>query len=216
MNRFFIRNGECGVETVFKMVSAKHRPWIMHYCYNNAGASYSYLKEHMPGVSDAALSRALSDLVSNDILKRDDDNGKITYHVSDHVVELIPALEMMRDLAEDAGYGDTEFSSYLEYCRKLIGNKWDSRIIWMIYKNDSIRFNELRSSIEGLTHKVLTEHLDNLIKNELVIRTEYDGKVPHVEYSLTSRGDKAYEIVEAIANWAIKHELIKPTIYITY
>lgn len=129
-------------------------------------------------------------------------------------VDSIIHAQLMHYFALNIGYGNPTPAKQLEFTRKLIGSKWKARIIWMLCHAEIARFNELHDSIEGISFKVLKQQLADMEENGIVSRTEYEGKVPKVEYSLTAAGKDAYLIVQSLADWCKKYGLIKQRIII--
>ena len=63
------------------------------------------------------------------------------------------------------------------------------------------RFNELQRSIDGISQKVLTNSLRQMIDDGLVSRHDYQEQPPRVEYGLTSLGTEMLPIVNALADF---------------
>ena len=68
-----------------------------------------------------------------------------------------------------------------------IGDKWSVMIVGHLTRK-TMRFNELRHSIGGISQRMLTLTLRNLERDGLVIRTVYPEIPPRVEYQLTELG----------------------------
>lgn len=218
---YFIRDGECGTETAFKIIAAKWKPQILEVCINKGGANFSEIKQHLIGATDAVIAKQLNSMMADSILIKvsaDYNNpAKNVYSISKKALDIIPILYAMQEFAKQSTQKDpVEYVSAIEYTKKLIGNKWKSRILWVIYKNGTIRFNKLKNSIEGVSHKMLFQQLIDMEKNNLVVRTDYNEKNPRVEYHLTPLGDSAYEIVQSLADWCLKYKLIEPHITINH
>lgn len=79
---------------------------------------------------------------------------------------------------------------------EIIGGKWRLPIIWEISGSKSIRYNELKRRIPGITNIMLTRSLQALEEHGLIKRTEYNKIPPHVEYSLT---DDCNDLLPALA-----------------
>lgn len=218
MKKYYIQNGNCGTEMTFKIIGAKWKPYILNDCYKNSNVSFSTLKQSLTGISDSVLTKQLNELVNDEMLIKDytGENGKAFYRTTPKTEALLPSLLLIEKFSMACDYPHSGEKSKIEYVKKLIGGKWKSRIIWMIYKNDTIRFNQLLNCIEGLSHKVLIEHLNDLLSNSLIIKTDYNQKLPHVEYSLTEKGKMAYDIVQSLADWCQAYDLLKPKITINY
>ena len=63
------------------------------------------------------------------------------------------------------------------------------------------RFNELQRSIDGISQKVLTESLRQMIDDGLAYRRDYHENPPKVEYGLTDLGTEMLPIVNALADF---------------
>lgn len=90
----------------------------------------------------------------------------------------------------------------LEYATNLIGGKWKIRLIWIIYTSETIRFNELKRQLAGITDMMLTKILKELVKENIVERTQYNEIPPRVEYSLTENGLNLVNSLSEITKWS--------------
>ena len=82
----------------------------------------------------------------------------------------------------------------------LIGGKWKLLII-RNFKERPWRFNELQRDIEGISQKVLTDSLRQMIDDGLVYRHDYQEIPPKVEYGLTELGKEMLPIIDALADF---------------
>ncbi|GAF64751.1 putative transcriptional regulator [Bacillus sp. TS-2] len=87
----------------------------------------------------------------------------------------------------------------------LVG-KWTHKILYQLIKNETMRFNELKRAITGITQKVLTAELRELEEQDIVIRKIYAQIPPKVEYSLTGYGATLIPILEAMDQWGKNHK----------
>ena len=87
--------------------------------------------------------------------------------------------------------------------QRIILGKWKLSIIWFLAKNKVMRFSELKRAFEdsSLTQKMLTQHLKDLEKDELVSRKSFNEVPPRVEYSLTEKGIKFIPILDMMEKW---------------
>ena len=96
-----------------------------------------------------------------------------------------------------------------------IADKWTVLVIWKL-SNGTMRFAQLRRSIDGISQKVLTNTLRGLERDGIVIRRIYASVPPRVEYTLTDLGRSLCGLVEGICGWAetnIQQVLKARTIY---
>jgi DNA-binding HxlR family transcriptional regulator len=85
-----------------------------------------------------------------------------------------------------------------------IGDKWSVQIVALL-GDGSMRFSELRRSIEGISQRMLTLTLRGLERDGLVTRTVFPEIPPRVEYELTKLGKTLLEPIQGLAEWAAEH-----------
>jgi DNA-binding HxlR family transcriptional regulator len=83
----------------------------------------------------------------------------------------------------------------------LIADKWTVLIIRRL-ADGTLRFAQLRRSVDGISQKVLTNILRSLERDGIVTRRIYASVPPKVEYSLTDLGRSLCDLVEGICCWA--------------
>lgn len=82
----------------------------------------------------------------------------------------------------------------------LIGGKWKLLIIRNL-KERPWRFNELQRDIDGISQKVLTDSLRQMIDDGLLYRHDFQVLPPRVEYGLTELGKEMLPIIDALADF---------------
>ena len=87
---------------------------------------------------------------------------------------------------------------------EVISGKWKPLIIFSL-KGGALRYGELRRQVPGPTHKVLTQQLRQLERDQIIRRTIYAQVPPRVEYSLTAYGCTLTPVLESMADWGKKH-----------
>jgi DNA-binding HxlR family transcriptional regulator len=86
-----------------------------------------------------------------------------------------------------------------------IGDKWSVMVVGHLAR-ETLRFNELRHRIGGISQRMLTLNLRNLERDGLVTRTVYPEIPPRVEYALTDLGRTLTEPLDALWDWAARHQ----------
>jgi DNA-binding HxlR family transcriptional regulator len=89
-------------------------------------------------------------------------------------------------------------------CR--VGDKWSLYVVRCL-RDQPLRFNELRRSIEGISQRMLTLTLRALERDGLITRTVYASKPPRVDYELTEIGRTLVEPVVALLSWAERNRI---------
>lgn len=83
----------------------------------------------------------------------------------------------------------------------IIGGKWKSVILFHLI-DGTLRYNELRKKMGGVTERTLSLQLQQLQEDGVVNRKVYTSKPPlKVEYSLTDFGKTLIPVLESIAAW---------------
>lgn len=89
----------------------------------------------------------------------------------------------------------------------LIGGKWKLLILRNL-KMRPWRFNELQRDLDGISQKVLTDSLRQMIDDGLAYRQDYREMPPRVEYGLTELGRKMLPIIDALAEFGAYYKSI--------
>lgn len=82
-----------------------------------------------------------------------------------------------------------------------IGDKWSVMVVGMLSRR-TLRFNELKREINGVSQRMLTLTLRNLERDGLVTRTIYPEIPPRVEYALTPLGETLKGPIGALWDWS--------------
>ena len=84
---------------------------------------------------------------------------------------------------------------------KLLGKRWSLLILKNLDAKESIRFNELKRAVSGISSTVLADRLLELEREGLVTKKIYPEIPPRVEYSLTSRAKELGIVLSSLGNW---------------
>ncbi len=85
-----------------------------------------------------------------------------------------------------------------------VGDKWSVQIVALL-GDGTMRFSELRRSIEGISQRMLTLTLRGLERDGLIERTVFPEIPPRVEYELTRLGKTLLEPIQGLAEWADRY-----------
>lgn len=90
----------------------------------------------------------------------------------------------------------------------LVGGKWKLLIVRNL-RVRSWRFNELQRDLAGISQKVLTDSLRQMIKDGLVYRHDYQQMPPKVDYGLTELGRQMLPVIDALADFGNYYKKVK-------
>lgn len=83
---------------------------------------------------------------------------------------------------------------------KTVGNKWGSKIVETLIKDEEVGFNDLLRILKA-NPKTLSDKLRLLERNGLITRNVIGERPVRVMYSLTPKGKEAGKIAEYLSAW---------------
>jgi DNA-binding HxlR family transcriptional regulator len=86
-----------------------------------------------------------------------------------------------------------------------VGDKWSVYVIHVLNNAGTLRFNELRSRVSGISQRMLTVTLRGMERDGLVTRTVYAEVPPRVEYQLTELASTLRQLVRGLVEWSGAH-----------
>ena len=90
---------------------------------------------------------------------------------------------------------------------ELIGRRWTGAIIFVLLRS-RCRFATLRAAVPDITDRMLSDRLQELEEEGIVLRTVVPETPVRVEYALTRKGRALTAPIEAITKWA--HRWVEP------
>jgi len=87
----------------------------------------------------------------------------------------------------------------------FLGGKWKIRILFTLFKNKKVRFNELKKVLKTITQQMLSKQLKELETDGIVNRKVHQVVPPKVEYSLTEFGLSVIPILKSFSDWNKKN-----------
>lgn len=105
----------------------------------------------------------------------------------------------------DAFQWDTREDCEVRQILDRIADKWSLLVIALLDRR-TLRFNELRREIDGISQRMLTVTLRQLERDGLVRRTVYPVVPPRVDYALTPLGVTLHETIQAFVVWTEQHQ----------
>ena len=86
-----------------------------------------------------------------------------------------------------------------------VADKWSIYAITKLGCNGTMRFNELKKEIDGISQRMLTLTLRGLERDGFVTRTVTPSIPPRVDYELTEIGRTLIEPLNRLGEWAATH-----------
>ncbi len=86
-----------------------------------------------------------------------------------------------------------------------IADKWSLLVIALLDQR-TLRFTELRRTIDGVSQRMLARTLRHLERDGLVSRTVHASVPPRVDYALTPLGATLHHTIRALVTWTEEHQ----------
>jgi len=90
----------------------------------------------------------------------------------------------------------------------LLGGKWKLPLLYNL-REHTLRFNELKKALPGVTQKMLTQQLREIESDGLISRKVYAEVPPKVEYSITPIAKKLEPILDLLCGWGMEYDEIR-------
>lgn len=97
----------------------------------------------------------------------------------------------------------SEYTCPLEMTHDIIRGKWKPLILWQLSKGECSP-SSLKKSIQGISQKMLIQHLNELLDCGVIEKTSYEGYPLKTNYFLTERGKKIFEAVSIMQSVGIE------------
>ena len=85
---------------------------------------------------------------------------------------------------------------------KVLGRRWTVLILSNLHTKDTVRFNELKRLLTGISSAVLSNRLLEMDREGLISKKIYPEIPPKVEYRLTERARELGVILKDLGRWA--------------
>ena len=88
--------------------------------------------------------------------------------------------------------------------RRILGHatsRWGVLVLIALLREERLRFGELRRRISGVSERMLSQTLQTLEADGMLLRKAFAVVPPHVEYTLTPSGREVALKVADLARW---------------
>ncbi|MET7730325.1 helix-turn-helix domain-containing protein [Streptomyces sp. NPDC005402] len=97
-----------------------------------------------------------------------------------------------------------EQMDFIRQVLERVGDKWSVLVI-AVLEAGPLRYTELQHQVPGISQRMLTLTLRQLVQDGLVTRTAYAEVPPRVEYALTPLSRSLNDILKSLLTWAAEH-----------
>jgi DNA-binding HxlR family transcriptional regulator len=86
----------------------------------------------------------------------------------------------------------------------VIEGRWKGTILWRL-SDGPMRTSQLKRSIPGMTERMLIRHLQELVRDGILVRRQNTTLPPCVHYSISKYGLTMLPVLEVICAWGRNH-----------
>jgi DNA-binding HxlR family transcriptional regulator len=86
----------------------------------------------------------------------------------------------------------------------VVDGRWKGTILWRLSEGP-MRTSELRRSIPEITERMLIRHLQELVRDGILIRHQGATRAPRVHYAISPYGQTLLPVLEVICAWGRRH-----------
>lgn len=119
-------------------------------------------------------------------------------------IKVPTALQTQKKVSEILSYKPSNryFLCPVKDVLHTLADKWSVLVMLELGRHKTLRFNEVKNNITGISQKMLTVTLKTLESHGLITRKMYPQIPPKVEYSITTLGEEFLQHIIVVLNWA--------------
>ncbi|MGN1293370.1 winged helix-turn-helix transcriptional regulator [Weissella soli] len=95
-----------------------------------------------------------------------------------------------------------DFDCTKEFTVSMFSGKHKLMILWILIQEGPQSFSYLMNNLKGISKKVLSNQLNELMDDHLIDKSEYMvGRVKHTQYSMSEIGNTLVPIINSLNAW---------------
>lgn len=93
----------------------------------------------------------------------------------------------------------------MAYTISILSGRWKLSILGFLLDHGTLRYSELNRKLNGVSERILSMQLKELVKDGLINRIVYPEVPPRVEYELSEKGKTLDSILNQLSEWGEEH-----------
>jgi len=86
----------------------------------------------------------------------------------------------------------------------VVDGRWKGTMLWRL-SDGPMRTSELKRSIPGITQRMLIRHLQDQVRDGILVRRQEKSMPPVVRYSISEYGLTLVPVLNVICGWGRRH-----------
>ncbi len=99
----------------------------------------------------------------------------------------------------------TDKPGCIETTLRIMGDKWTGLILQELSSGTPLTFSALEVALPAISPRTLSQRLNMLEDEKIVIKQLYCEHPPRSNYALTTKGLELQSVLEKMAEWGAKH-----------
>ncbi len=95
-------------------------------------------------------------------------------------------------------------SDCIQETLRILGDKWTALILFQL-RNADATFSQLEVSLEGISPRTLSQRLDKLEAEKIIVKRRYCEHPPRFRYHITDKGQELQSVLRKMADWGDKY-----------
>lgn len=87
----------------------------------------------------------------------------------------------------------------------IIGDKWSPLILKEMAEQGARRFSDIATALPGLSPRTLSQRLERLENDNVIVKQRYCERPVRYEYALTQKGSDLVVVIIAMGKWGEKY-----------
>jgi len=92
----------------------------------------------------------------------------------------------------------------IQSCLSILGDKWTALILRDLTA-EAQTFCALEASLDGISPRTLSQRLEKLVKEGIIVKKLYCEHPPRYQYQLTAKGESLNEVLCKMADWGARY-----------
>jgi DNA-binding HxlR family transcriptional regulator len=98
----------------------------------------------------------------------------------------------------------TQQSGCLQTTLDIMGDKWTGRIL-QVLSSGPLPFSALETTLQHISPRTLSQRLDMLESENILVKQLYCEHPPRSNYQLTAKGSELLEVLDKMAEWGARY-----------
>lgn len=101
----------------------------------------------------------------------------------------------------------TDKPGCIENTLRIMGDKWTGLILQELSLGAPLTFSSLEAALPTISPRTLSQRLNMLEDENIIVKQLYCEHPPRSNYSLTTKGRELQSVLEKMAEWGAKHHV---------